>query len=89
MVPWKKLEQSEDVSDEYKMRSEISTPGSLILLSEAGDELAEKGVHLGLGPAVLLKRAGFHAPEPASSLSLVGAVLPLGSCQDSRAFSWF
>lgn len=43
MVPWKKLEQSEDVSDEYKMRSEISTPGSLILLSEAGDELAEKG----------------------------------------------
>lgn len=47
------------------------------------------GVHLGLGPAVLLKRAGFHAPEPASSLSLVGAVLPLGSCQDSRPFSWF
>lgn len=40
MVPWKKLEQSEDVSDEYKMRSEVSTPGSLILLSEAGDELA-------------------------------------------------
>lgn len=35
------------MSDEYKMQSKISTLNSLILLSQAGDELAEKGETLG------------------------------------------